>query len=277
MTRRHFEIEAHQAISKRLGRRGLCRYTLFETWSEGVKYAQSLSPDPSLPRALCGSLDRVQDSERLLAKFESQGVFSLKQQWLNSVSGFVPNVPAFLAGHPTSMRRRVKAPAESAPLMITVDLTGSIGIGSYGFSVRAAAILALVRILSASRAVELWLGAHYGTDERPSQHAGCFIRMPTQPLDLSIVSNAIMDHDLVDTLFARINRHDNRAIGSWSFGHSPIERDMQHELLSVAFPSAYECLAIPAAYVGELIDTQPEEWLKQQIKRFSPQIGDFAA
>lgn len=272
--RRHFVADAHETISARLRRRAKVAYTLFDDYIEALEYATGLGGyhNDCIAKAHRGDTKNVAQSDAYLAKFEGIEMFTPVRRWREEVAGFVPNVPAFIAGHPASMRRRVKLARSTAPLVITADLSGSIGIGLEGMLKRSCAILALVRILTSSRPVELWIGAHFGTDLNGTGHGGCFVRVPTNPMELGVVTNLITDTSLVRYLFLKIDRHDNGTDGSWSFNNTYIERSMQRELLSSAFPNVEEeILAIPAAHVDDMLSQTPEDWLREQVARYSPQ------
>ena len=103
----------------------------------------------------------VAQSDGLLRKFESLTFPTNRRQWLAAEAGHVPNVPAFIAGHPPSMRRRAKREHDAAPVPVYVDLFLSAAFNADAAMARGAAVLALVRVLAAHRAVTLYVG--YGT------------------------------------------------------------------------------------------------------------------
>jgi len=121
-------------------------------------------------------------AERTLASIETESLYSDNvQSWGRSVSGALPDVPAYLAGSPLNMRRRV--PQQGlAPLTIVVETFMSGGVTDADRERRGVAILSLVRKLQMTgHAVDLWL-AH---TSRPGLTATCLVRVETRPLDLA--------------------------------------------------------------------------------------------
>ena len=61
-------------------------------------------------------------------ELEDQIVHTRKWRNIDDVVGSMPNIPAFLAGTPNAMRRRVRVDRDDAPVSIFMDLTSSAGI-----------------------------------------------------------------------------------------------------------------------------------------------------
>ena len=118
----------------------------------------------ALERTHHGDMALVAPSEALLAKFEALTFQTPRREWRNEVSGHVANVPAYLAGHPAAMRRRIRAPSEIAPVTVFVDLFASASFTNGEILTRGAAVLALVRVLAAVRPIELYVA--FGTTRR---------------------------------------------------------------------------------------------------------------
>ena len=146
-------------------------------------------------RARNGQQSRVKRSDDLLAKIESLNDFvSSSFEVAASVTGGVPCVPAMLAGHPASMRMRRRTVSAMAPLAIIVDSTVSASITSATIERRGAAVLALVRILSALRPVSLYITAGLQSSGETS-----LISVPinTAPLDLARAAWALSSPDFL--------------------------------------------------------------------------------
>jgi hypothetical protein len=129
-----------------------------------------------------GQRDLADKAERMLETIETESVYADNvPTWGRAVAGGFPDVPTYLAGVPTNMRRRV--PQQGlAPLTIVVETFMSGGIDDAGRVRRGVAILALVRKLTMTgHAVDLWL-AH---TSRPACTATCLIRVESRPLDLA--------------------------------------------------------------------------------------------
>ncbi len=144
----------------------------------GWRYA----PDVSQRMLRTGDQKLADKAEKLLATMEAESLYSDNvATWGRSVSGAMPDVPAYLAGSPLNMRRRVAAQG-LAPLTIVVETFMSGTIGDDDRTRRGVAILALVRKLAMTgHAVDLWL-AH---TSRPGETATCLVRVETRPLDMA--------------------------------------------------------------------------------------------
>lgn len=151
-----------------------------ETWA-GATYADALT------QARWGDLSQVERSDALLSKIEDiEGLEGLRPVTVNSVTGGAPNVPAFLSGVPTAMRRRVRQVEEGGEVVLMVSAFVSQSIAHEEIVRRGAAQLALVRALSQVRPVRLYVyGAHTasGTEHKRAH----FFAYPidTAPLDLA--------------------------------------------------------------------------------------------
>lgn len=137
----------------------------------------------TLARAQSGDLSRVALSDAMLDRMETAVGFEARR-WraVDCVAGGAPNIAAFLAGSPLSMRRRVRTMDVAAPLTIAVEMTVSANVTAENIARRGAAALALARIAAASRPVTLW--AVYGCQSE-GQHAAFAVRIETAPLDVS--------------------------------------------------------------------------------------------
>lgn len=137
----------------------------------------------TLTRAQNGDSARVSLSDAMMDRMETAVGFEARR-WraMDCVAGGAPNVPAFLAGSPLSMRRRVRTMDVAAPLTIAVEMTVSAAVTAQNIARRGAAALALARIAAASRPVTLW--AVFGC-KSDKQHAAFAVRIETAPLDVS--------------------------------------------------------------------------------------------
>ena len=202
----------------------------------------------------------VARSDALLAKFESLCFPTTRREWRNDVAGFVPNVPAHVAGLPTSMRRRPRREAPAAPITIHVDLFLSAGFSAEAALARGAAILALVRILATTRAVSLYVG--YGTTESSGRTTCPVVRLNTTPLDLAHAAYVLCSTSFVRrVLLATMER---MSPGSHRQGW-PSLRGSLHELAREVYGDGTELLLIPGGLVlGRAGD--PSEWIEARLR-----------
>lgn len=232
------------------------------SWSGGLTNAQAAQTMRS------GDLSRVGPSDALLTRFERFAFATPTKAWRRDVAGSVPNVPAFLAGHPQTMRRRVRLVSAGAPLAIIVDLTTSANIDAADIEKRGAAILALVRILSARRPVELWAGAFTGAD---AGRNGCamFARIDTSPLDLARAAFAMVSPAYPRRALYALARTRGFS-GGWPYGSHDASRRFLDDIVRPAFPHMGDVLAIPAAHEHDAIHRDPVGWIEGTLAALDP-------
>ena len=133
-----------------------------------------------------GDASMVKASDKIVALIEDRvGFVSSRFANLRAVSGGAPNIPAMLSGHPKTMRRRKKVVTEDAPLAIIADIVSSGGVDTETIKRRGAALMALARILEATRPVTLY--ACTGQRQSGTSYMSA-IRISTGPLDLARAS-----------------------------------------------------------------------------------------
>src|SRR4029079_19182184 len=174
------------------------------------------SSEALVRKATTGDNSLVAESERFLTSIEDQVPMSKGWRNVDDVVGAIPNVPAFLAGHPQHMRRRERAARDNAPITIYMDLTSSAMIDAKQLQKRGIVLLALARLLVEHRPVELWVGT---SKARQGCSGTVAWRIDTAPLDLSRSSYHIgaaamargFGYGLDDTL--------HKTGGMWPFGY----------------------------------------------------------
>jgi len=211
-----------------------------------------------------GDLSFVARSDALLSRFEKFAFASPTKAWRRDVAGAVPNVPAFIAGQPQAMRRRVRLVSEAAPLAVVVDLTTSSNIEARDIERRGAAILALVRVLSARRPVELWAGAFTGAGRGDRDGCAMFARIDTSPLDLARAAFAFVSPAYTRQALYSLARSFGFA-GNWPYQSPTASRHFLDDLIRPAFPHVGDVLAIPALYATDLATRDPEAWIAETL------------
>jgi hypothetical protein len=231
----------------------------------------------ALEKARDGDLTLAGATSPLMERFERLALQTQGSAWVNDVAGSCANVPAFVAGQPLSMRRRVKVEKEMAPIVVFVDLFVSCGFKPEQIKKRGIAALALARILSMKRPVELWVGASTVSDKR-DRYMAPLVRIDTAPMDLSHAAFAI-----ISPLFTRrIQFAIMRAMGPSLQNLSPSTnaRTAPTAAMATAFPDA-EMLIVPplvgSPKTGDALAwTDPEQWILQQIERAAPEMLEAA-
>lgn len=211
-----------------------------------------------------GDNSLVKESDRFLTMIEDQIPVSQGWRAIDDVVGGVPNVPAFLAGHPMHMRRRVRVAKESAPLTVFADLTSSASISAKDVGRRAVVLLALVRLLVEHRPVELWVGTAKGM----GRGSGCAAwRIDTAPLDLARsayhIGSAAMargfGYGMTDSLF--------RTGGHWPFHSFEMHKRTAVERLRGVFGFG-DVLYVPPIFEADPLVADPVGWLKRTMKQY---------
>lgn len=86
------------------------------------------------------------------------------RQTVSDIAGYNPNVPEYLMGLPTHMRRKELVQTRLTPVRLYMDMFISAGCEDKEIQNRAAAACALAAKLAQDRAVELWLCWAAGVD-----------------------------------------------------------------------------------------------------------------
>lgn len=223
-----------------------------------------------------GHLPSAAQSEKFLAEVESlipQAPTS-RHEIIDDVVGAFPNVPAFIAGQPLSMRRKVKRPNEFQPIAVVVDLTSSAVISAETVAKRGAAILALVRALSARRPVELWIGC--GLDANSQRNAlWQFYKMDTAPLDLARTAFMLAHPGACRGAMHQIAYgREYRFEGNWPYGTGPVREDKFRAILARAMPHVTDVIACPSIYATDQSVSNPVAWIAAHL---ATHAGEFEA
>jgi len=240
------------------------RFLVLNDWEELKEAVEKSRLGLSTVQArelLNGNLDLAEKSEKFMSKFEDDVFSGRGWNTVNDVVGGVPNVPAMLAGHPLSMRRRERATTHTGPLTMLLELTGSSGVAGMRTQ-RGAAMLALARLLSNVRPVEMYILVTLGSHSRMNMTA---LRVQTAPLDLSHAAALLCG----DAAFQGLLNISMTLVGggSWSYGDERMERRWSGEALRrVICPSA-EMLFIPAAFFGDSF-RDPEKWVRDMLRKY---------
>lgn len=216
-----------------------------------------------------GDLSGVAKSDAFLSKFENLAPSRPAWAVVNDVVGAMPDVGAFLAGHPLAMRRRTRLAKETAPLTIAVDLVSSAGVTSSDLQKRGALILALVRALSISRPVELWAGGSalpYG--KRGAFHV--FFKIDTAPLDLARAAHVLTCTAVARALIYATISHEAGSKGGdlqWPYSDHTWSRANMRPILSRAFGQE-DMLTIAAPHAEDELVDRPEAWFERMLTQY---------
>jgi hypothetical protein len=214
-----------------------------------------------------GDLAGVAASEQLLDKLEAEQFVS--PVWRNrlDVVGGSPCVPAYLAGHPMAMRRRERVMSEQGPLTIIVAMTLSGAIEVEDMRKRGATLLALVRLLSTNRPVEIWTAVCLGSTGRG---AHVLTKLDTAPLDLARAAHMLTDPCVTRGLgYASCNHIASGGyMGGWPHGNFEAYQRTARELYSNVIGTSSEVLYVGAAHVNDPTVKEPVKWLKETLAQY---------
>ena len=230
-----------------------------------------MSIEAALAAFASGDLSGVAKSDALLARFNRDDLETASRCWRDDVTGPLPNVPAFIAGHPLAMRRRAPAESAFAPIAIVVDIGAHSKIKPSEIEQRGAAVLALVRALSNKRPVELWAGA--GLDADNAQNASwTFCRIETAPLDLARAA-FILTHPAAirRVLWLAACAHGFQGRTPYNAGQKHANEATTRALIAPAFEHVLDLLILPrlSSLDGQSI-TDPAAWIDAQLAKFEP-------
>jgi len=175
------------------------------------------------------------------------------------VSGFSPIVPNYISGHPFTMRRRVSADSETAPIRVFVAMAVSCGVTAEQARLRGAAIIGLCLALANFRPVELWLYSS-GDSKKNCQ----LIRLGNSPWDLSEIG-FMVGHTAAMRLFVYGLEAKNGWSGRWAdysyCGNLDLAKLREH------IDITEHDIIIPGQYLGDNND-DVEAWIKDKIEQW---------
>ena len=221
-----------------------------------------------MQKAETGDEELVAESEEFLARIEDQVPMSRGWRNVDDVVGAVPNVPAFLAGHPQCMRRRERAARDNAPLAIYMDLTSSGGINAHDVARRGTVLLALTRMLVEHRAVELWVGASLGNHGLAGTVAW---RIDTAPLDLARAAYHVAATAMSRTFGYGLNHAIHGTGGSWPFGNYDLHCRTACERLRGVMQHGGDLLYVPPIMLGDELTRDPVGWVRRTMSTYVKQ------
>jgi hypothetical protein len=218
-----------------------------------------------------GDMTGVAPSDKLMTAIEIDDLVT--QSWTETldVVGGTPCVPAFLAGHPLTMRRMERVADERGPLCVFATMTVSAGVSLDTMRKRGAAVLALVRALSAMRPVQLFACVAIG-ERGWGSHV--LIRIDTAPLDIARAAHVLTCPSVTrnlgygvcsDQAFKLI---DKTWYSGWAYSNPEAYRKTSRDnYISVVCPGA-ESLLIPGAHIKDPCVNDPVTWLKTMISQY---------
>jgi hypothetical protein len=211
-------------------------------------------------------------ADKFLTKFEDEIFTSPANRVTDDVIGAVPNVGAYLAGNPMNMRRKVRTASETAPLAIFLELTGSAGVSSPQMVQRGSAMLALARLLTNTRPVELWTLTTYGAHGL-LQMIAC--KIDTAPLDTARASFQLCG-PYMNSVFHTVSNEESQHArngrsqnNGWAYGVPDLERKWSGEILRRIIHPGMTLVHMPAVSAHDPSVNNPEQWVRDMLRQYS--------
>jgi hypothetical protein len=227
-----------------------------------------------------GSTKHVAAAEKLLEKITAD-LDLTRTEWQHDVAGAFPDVPAFLAGQPDCMVRRVQTISERAPLRVWVDVSSSGNIDVETLTQRGIAALALVmQLIRQGRAVELM--TFTSLNGRTGNQSAICCRMVTAPIDIASVSYCLTSSGFSRALCYGLAKYFNKFDGTWSNNYirsGTWKERLQGCKITLAGLAADNDIILPAPYGADKTSTEahgllfknPAAWVNACLAQITPE------
>ncbi len=191
-------------------------------------------------------------------------------KWETGAAGYLPNVPAYLAGSPRHMQRRTKAPT-LAPVKIYVGSVHSGGCDAGDIAKRGAAILSMVeRVRATGRPVDL---AFIASMSYNGQTACIEVRSNAQQMNPDALAFAMCSPAFGRRLMFTIG-HNATKVDDWGIGWgwkiaggstNPDYRNRERETYGITDGDIY----VPGLHLreAEKIKADPAAWVQEHLDR----------
>lgn len=222
----------------------------------------------AMDKAANGDLAAVDEANAIMDSIDHQiDTSGLRPVWGNSPVGAYPNVPAFLAGDPESMRARTMMQSPKGPVTIWFSPVCSAAISVEDARRRGLAVLALVLALQRVRPVHVRIVTAYGKGDHT-------VQIRTEPMVLAEAA-----HCLTATSFYRALSYEfAEKVHNWKGGWAPWykqaygdEQAIIAEFRTRLNANADDLIVLPMDYTHgahrEMIDT-PATWINRVLDQY---------
>ena len=237
------------------------------SWFNGESTKQTLD------FALNGNDSLVSKAQELIDSLDTE-IETLRREWIPGVAGSYPVVADFCRGLPTSMRRRVELPNDSAPIHILVSTTSSAGIDAKYLQKRGTVILALVLALSAIRPVSLHVFAMLDGSADSTGEIITLAKINTTPLDLATACYCLTSSGFDRRIFHYTSKIWANYRGGWPRDYNTNQDKYIKDLPKKLGFNDSDTLLIKPAYIGDKMLINPINWINEQIQRFRANSPD---
>ena len=221
-----------------------------------------------------GHMKYLERAQALIDKMADANVFASHQPQLEAAMvGFVPNVPAALAGQPYDMWNITQSEEQAitTPINIYVETLVSGGVSQDELIARGVCVMAFVLAMNNIRPVELYTIC-IGKPSYSNKSSGVVVRVPSKPLDIQRAGFMLCDPAYYRRLAfmaiceqAKVSYNDAGML-CWPWDNAPTtstHEPMMRELLDMDPEDVF----IPGGYLfDELMRRDPVQWVKNKIK-----------
>jgi len=228
-----------------------------------------------------GDTSRLAQAQEIMDKVLTEGLVTQHMQVLqSSLVGFVPNIPAALAGHPEAMFNRgyMESPTVNSPLNIYVETTVSAGVSQQELINRGVCILAFVLAMEQIRPVDLFIALPHSHSRRPGVYCPV-IKIASRPMDLGRAVWMLTDPCFARRLFhTAINQLSGAGVrcgvGPWCWG-DPQSANYEKNFRELLEMQPDDLLFKGGYLYDELMRTNPVAWVQKMVnEHLHTQQGD---
>ncbi len=222
-----------------------------------------------------GDASLLHRAQAIIDKLDLAHIFSNDVPVLQpSIAGFIPNVPAAIAGQPEAMFRRgfVESPSILAPLTVYVDTTVSAGVSEKQLIERGIAVLAFVLAMETVRPVDLYC-ISLGTNPRnQEQITGSVTKIASRPMDISravwmLTSPGYSRRCRTECQYYQ--HKQKRDPGNWIFGIAPTDKSYEPTIRKLLELQPDDVFMKGGHLFDSLMLNDPVEWVRQMIAKHS--------
>lgn len=193
-----------------------------------------------------------------------QNLPTFSRQWTQEVAGFLPNVPAYLAGDPASMWNMRTDRSENSPVRIFVNILPSSSNTREQVLMRGAAICALALVLQQKRSI-VRISPYADLGHNETEHGAVISFDLSSPLSTSELLAALADNH-VRSLSGAFNGKYTSG-GGWVLGHDPT-RFYSDALCKKHLNASPDDIVVPAIHAWDTLLRDPIAWIHQRLEPY---------
>lgn len=228
----------------------------------GHSYKEALS------KLYSGDTSQLDAAKQVMDQLQIDDLVSeLQSTLVPTIAGFIPNVPALVAGHPEGMFKRqyIESPNVVTPLTVYVDVIVSGGLTHTELIKRGVACLAFVLAMETIRPVDLY--TVQCTTGRSDKAYITTTKIASRPMDLGRAVWMLTNPSYARRLaFTGCSYLTGRFAGGWAFGgpsNNYYEKGMR---------KALEMLPTDVFIKGghlydDLMLTNPVKWVRKMVEQ----------